>query len=401
MGTEPKKITGPVFWAGAVDWDRRLFDSLIPIPDGTSYNAYVVKGSLKTVLIDTVEPSKTGLLLKQLEGVERLDYIVSQHAEQDHSGAIPAVLEKYRDAAVIASDKGKGLLISHLGIPGEKILTVADNDTLSLGDKTLEFIYAPWVHWPETMLTYLKEDRLLFTCDLFGSHLAASDPCLHDDARVCEASKRYYAEVMMPFRKNIRKHLERLSAYAVSSIAPGHGPAHMEPACIMDSHRRWVSDEVSNAVVIAYATMHGSTEALVERLTDALQERGVAVERFNLAATDTGRLAMALVDAATVVFGSPTVLGGAHPSVASAAFLTNALRPKLRVASVIGSFGWGGRAAEQITGLVKDLKVEMLGHVMVKGLPGQGDFSSIEALADEILRRHRAAGIAGPALRNP
>lgn len=394
MKIEPKKITGSVFWAGAVDWDRRLFDSLIPIPDGTSYNSYIVKGSQKTALIDTVDPAKADLLLRQLEGIAEIHYIVSQHAEQDHSGALPLVLEKYRDARVITSPKGKEFLINHLRIPEQRLTTVSDNETLNLGDKTLEFIHAPWVHWPETMLTYLREDKLLFTCDLFGSHLASEDPCFHDDAKVCDASKRYYAEVMMPFRKTIQKHLERLAAYEIASIAPGHGPVHMEPGCIMDSHRNWVSDSVSNTVVIAYATMHGSTEALVERLTGALYKRGVKVERFNLAVTDTGALAMALVDAATIVFGSPIVLAGAHPLAASAAFLANALRPKLKFASIIGSFGWGGRMVEQITGIIKDLKAEMLEPVVVKGLPTENDYLAIDRLADLILKKHVEAGIA-------
>ncbi|MBI5238116.1 MAG: FprA family A-type flavoprotein [Deltaproteobacteria bacterium] len=393
MKIEPKKIIGSVYWAGAVDWDRRLFDSLIPIPDGTSYNGYIVKGSQKTALIDTVDPAKADILLQQLEGTDEIHYIVSQHSEQDHSGALPLVLEKYRDARVIASPKGKEFLISHLRIPEQRIATVSDNETLSLGDKTFEFIHAPWVHWPETMLTYLREDKMLFTCDLFGSHLASSDPCFHDEAKVCDASKRYYAEVMMPFRKNIQKHLERLAAYAIASIAPGHGPVHMEPECIMNSHRKWISDEVSNTVVIAYATMHGSTEALVERLTGALYKRGVKVERFNLAVTDTGKLAMALVDAATIVVGSPTVLTGAHPLAASAAFLANALRPKLKFASIIGSFGWGGRMVEQISAIIKDLKTEVLEPVVVKGLPTENDYLAIDRLADSILKKHVEAGI--------
>jgi len=153
-----RKVKDGVYWMGAVDWDRRLFDSLIPLPDGTSYNAYLIKGSEKTALLDTVDPAMEDVLMFQLQEVENLDYIISQHAEQDHSGTIPKVLEKYPNARIVTSPKGKGMIIDHLHVPESKILKVEDNEVLSLGDKNLEFIHTPWVHWPETMSTYLQED---------------------------------------------------------------------------------------------------------------------------------------------------------------------------------------------------------------------------------------------------
>ncbi|MBU1707474.1 MBL fold metallo-hydrolase, partial [bacterium] len=147
-----RKIKEGIYWMGAVDWDRRLFDSLIPLPDGTSYNAYLVRGSEKTALLDTVDPIMVDILMFQLEGIPNIDYIIAHHAEQDHSGTIPHVLEKYKSAMVLTTPKGKGMLVDHLRIPEEKITTVEDGESLSLGDKTLEFIYTPWVHWPETMV---------------------------------------------------------------------------------------------------------------------------------------------------------------------------------------------------------------------------------------------------------
>lgn len=392
---EPKKICDGVFWVGALDWDRRLFDSLIPLPDGTSYNAYLVKGSDKTVLIDTVDPSKTSELMARLEGVERIDYIISQHSEQDHSGAIPAVLARFTDAKVITSSKGKEMLALHLGIDPASIMAVNDGETLSLGDKTIEFISTPWVHWPETMSCYIREDMVLFTCDLFGAHLASSSVFVEDDHETCLAAKRYYAEVMMPFRSAIKKHLERFSRYEIDIVAPSHGPVHPieHVGCVMDFHRQWVSDKVSNTVVIPFASMHGSTEAMVTSLAEALSKGGVMVERFNLAVTDMGRLMMAMVDAATVVFGTPTVLTGAHPMVASAAFVINALKPKAIFSSVIGSYGWGGKSVEQITSMISGLKAQMLEPVVIKGRPAKADFDRVEALADLIISKHREAGL--------
>ncbi|OGP15086.1 MAG: MBL fold hydrolase [Deltaproteobacteria bacterium GWA2_54_12] len=390
---EPRKITEGVFWVGAVDWDRKLFDSLIPLPDGTSYNAYLIKGSEKTALLDTVDPSKTATLLNNLKGVEKIDYIVVHHAEQDHSGSLPVVLEKYGEAKIVCNQKCKEFLIDLLHLPENRIVTVADGEVLDLGGKTLEFIFTPWVHWPETVSTFLREDGMLFSCDLFGSHLSFPGLYMEDEKKVCDASKRYYAEVMMPFRSTIKKHLERLSGFDIKTIAPSHGPLYKDPLCIMDSHRDWVSDRVSNTVLIPYATMHGSTEMMVEQLASGLYERGVKVERFNLAYADTGRITMALVDAATVVFASPTVLGGAHPLVISAAFLINALRPKLRYSAIIGSMGWGGKMAEQVSANIGNLKAENLGTILVKGMPRQDDLRKIDELAGLIASKHRESGI--------
>ena len=382
-------MTDSVTWMGAIDWERRLFDALIPLPDGTSYNAYLVRGSEGTALLDTVDPPKAEVLLRQLEGVGSIDYVVSHHAEQDHSGAIPAVLERYPKARVIATPKAKPMLVDLLGIDPERIVAVEDGGTVSLGDRTLTFIHTPWVHWPETMVTYVPEERILFSCDLFGSHLATTDLYVADEARVLEAAKRYYAEIMMPFRTTIAKDLAKLAPLDIATIAPSHGPVYDRPELIVDAYGRWTSDDVKNVVVLPYISMHGSTRAMVAHLIGALAERGVAVEPFDLAATDIGKLAISLVDAATIVVGTPTVLGGPHPSVAFAAVLANALRPKARFAAVIGSYGWGGRAAEAVVGLVPNLKVEVLGSVLSRGVPGEEELAALDRLADAIADRHR------------
>lgn len=391
---KPRKIKDGVYSVGSVDWDRRTFDALIALPHGTSYNAYLVEGSSAAALIDAVDPSKADELVGRLAGVDDVRYIISQHSEQDHSGAIPRVMEKYPEAEVVTSTKGKKLLVEHLRIPEDKVRTVEDGETISLGDKTLEFLHTPWVHWPETMCTYLKEGRLMFTCDLFGSHLATSGLYPDEQWKVCEESKRYYAEVMMPFRTSIRKHLERFDGYEIDMVAPSHGPVHSDPGMILDFHRDWVSDRLANTVVIPYVSMHGSTEMMVERLTEALVERGITAKKFNLTVTDTGELAMALVDAATMVVGSPTVLTGAHPVVVSAAFLANALRPKLAFTSIIGSYGWGGRMVDQLKGVMTNLKSEMIEPVLVKGMPDRDGLEELDRLAEEIASRHRGAGIA-------
>jgi len=388
---KPRKLKPNVYWVGAVDWDRRLFDELIPLPDGTSYNAYLIKSSEKTALIDTVDPTKTGVLIDSLDqlDVEKIDYVVANHAEQDHSGTLSQVLKLYPNAKVVATPKCKNLLMDLLLIPENKIVTVEDRETLSLGDKTLEFIHAPWVHWPETMLTYLREDRLLFTCDLFGSHLATSDLYVTDEATVYEAAKRYYAEIMMPFRIVIQKNLEKIRDLQIEMIAPSHGPVYDRPEFIIEAYRDWVYAPPKNMVVLPYISMHGSTRKMVEYFVSALVERGINVKQFDLAKTDIGKLAIALVDTATIVIGSPTVLTGPHPNVVYAVYLANALRPKLKFASVIGSYGWGGRIVERITGMLSNLKVELLEPVVIRGFPKEDDFKALDRLADEILNKHK------------
>lgn len=389
-----RQIKSGVHWVGAIDWDRRLFDALIPLPDGTSYNAYLVQGSQKIALIDTVDPSMTDVLVTCLKDVPVIDYVIANHAEQDHSGSIPRVLEKYPDARVVTTPKGKDMLMALLLVPDEKFITVSDGETLSLGDKTLEFIYAPWVHWPETMLTYLPEDRILCACDLFGSHLATTELFVANEGQAYEAAKRYYAEIMMPFRANIEKHLEKLKSYQIDIIAPSHGPLHNKPSFILEAYRSWVFGPPKNTVVLPYISMHGSTQKMVEYFVGALTDKGVTVKQFDLTSTDIGKLAMALVDAATMVVGTPTVLVGPHPDVAHAAFLVNALRPGIRFVSIIGSYGWGSKAVEQLKGMIPNLKAELLDPVISKGLPGAEDFQALEALADTIADKHKEHGFA-------
>lgn len=385
------KLAEGVYWVGAIDWDRRLFDSLIPLPDGTSYNSYVIKGSEKTALIDTVDPTMQDVLINQLNrlGIENVGYIVANHAEQDHSGALPRVLERYPEAKVVATPRCKDMLIDLLMIPEEKFIAVNDKETISLGGRTLEFIHAPWVHWPETMLTYLREDKILFPCDFFGSHLATSDLYVTDGGQVYEAAKRYYAEIMMPFRTTIQKNLEKIRDYAIDIIAPSHGPVHDKPEFILKAYHSWAFDEPKNIVILPYISMHGSTRKMVEYLVEALVQRGVTVKQFDLTVTDIGKLAMALVDAATVVIGTPTVLAGPHPNVVYAAFLANALRPKLGFVSIIGSYGWGGKAVEQLAAMLPNLKVEILEPVLCKGFPKEDDFKALDSLAATIAQKHK------------
>ncbi|HOV82911.1 MAG TPA: FprA family A-type flavoprotein [Methanothrix sp.] len=385
-----REIRPGLFSVGAIDWDRRLFDALIPLPDGTSYNSYLVRGGEKTALIDAVDATKAAGLIENLRslGVERIDFVVAQHAEQDHSGGLPELLQAYPEAKVLGSARCLELLREFGLAAADRMREVKDGEMLELGGKSLQFISAPWVHWPDTILTYLPEQRILFSCDFLGSHLATSNLFAEDEAAVYASAKRYYAEIMMPFRQHIRRHLERIGGMQVDVIAPSHGPVHGRPQFILDAYREWSSDAVKDLVVLPYVSMHGSTRVMVDYLADALIARGVQVRRFDLTAFDTGHLAEALVDAATVVIGTPTILGGAHPLALYAAVLANALRPKARYATIIGSFGWGGKMLEQITEALPNLKLQLLDPVVARGLPKEEDYKALDRLADEIAALH-------------
>jgi flavorubredoxin len=243
------------------------------------------------------------------------------------------------------------------------------------------------------MSTYLPEEKILFSCDFFGAHLATSNLFVDDEAAVYESAKRYYAEIMMPFRKQINANLAKLDKLEIEMIAPSHGPAYDKPELIINAYKDWVSDNVKNEVVVAYVSMHGSTSKMISHFVEALIERGIKVRQFELATVDVGKLAMALVDATTIVIGSPTVLVGPHPCAAYAAFLANALRPKIKFASIIGSYGWGGKTVEQLTAIMTNIKAEVLEPVLAKGEPKEADYAALDRLADEILTKHKENGI--------
>jgi flavorubredoxin len=198
---------------------------------------------------------------------------------------------------------------------------------------------------------------------------------------------------MMPFRRQINANLTKLDPLEIEIIAPSHGPVHNRPAFIITAYRDWASEVVKNEVVLPYVSMHGSTAKMVSHFTQALIDRGITVRQFELSTVDIGKLAISLVDAATVVVGSPTVLIGPHPCAAYAVFLANALRPKTKFASIIGSFGWGTKAVEQLTAMMPNLKVEVLEPVIVKGHPKEDGFAALDRLADDILHKHEELGI--------
>lgn len=391
-----QKLKNNVYSVGAVHWDRPIFDELVELPKGTSYNSYLIKGNSKIALLDTVDPQKTYELMRNLDalGIDKIDYIVAHHAEQDHSGSIPAMLERYPKAKVVTNAKCKGFLTDLMPIAEDKFIVIKDGDVLDLGDKHLKFIFAPWVHWPETMMSYLEEDNMLFTCDFFGSHIATSRPFgPKDEMLIYEGAKHYYAEIMMPFRNHIKKNIAKVEEINPDMICPSHGCVYNRPKFIIDAYKDWVSDKVDNEVLIPYVSMHGSTKKMVEYLGNTLTEKGINVKLFNIIEAPLGEISMALVNDATIVFGTPFVLAGVHPSIASLAYTANALRPKAKFASIVASYEWGGKGVDHIVGMLGNLKVDFIDPVLVKGDPKETDYKALDDLAQKIYEKHKSIGI--------
>jgi flavorubredoxin len=381
-----REISGGVYWVGARDWDRRLFDALIPLPQGTTYNAYVVKGRDKTALIDTVNPGFEDELearIGQVTNPQALDYVIMNHAEPDHAGAIPHVMKLSKGAQLVTTEKGAKMAQVQYGVPQERIVVVKEGDTVDLGGKTLKFIDAPWQHWPETMFTYLIENKVLFPCDFLGFHTAYG---FYDDEvnEFVPFAQRYFGEIMMPFRKMGQQALEKISKLDIKLIAPSHGPMHRNPGRILDLYRLWTAGETREKVIVVYVTMWKSTEAMVKAMVESLMAEDLEVSLHNLVYADLGDVAKDLVDSRAIVLGTPTVLGGMHPLAIYAAHLVKALRPPLKYGAVLSSYGWGGGAVKQAAEILEPTKMEVVGALEINGPPTADDYQKIAELGQQL-----------------
>ena len=390
-----QEIKNNIFYCGLNDCDRRIFDELIPLENGTSYNSYLVKGSEKTAIIDTMYPPKIDEYLKNFSdnNIEKVDYIVANHGEQDHSGAIPTLLEKYPNAKVVTNPKVAANIKSMLLVPADRIIEIADGDEVSLGDKTLKFVFAPGVHWPDTMFTYIAEDNVLCTCDFLGAHYVFSDVFAKESKELEHSAKRYYAEIMMPFKTMCRRYVEKIRSMQVDMILPSHGPVHTRPDYILDLYTDWTADSPKNLVVLPYVSMYESTKEMIDYLSEKLNNKGIETFEFDIVDGDLGDLAMALVDAATIVIGTSMVLAGPHPASVNVAYLASVLRPKAKFASLVGSYGWGGKLFDLIAQMLAPLKLDLVEPLQVKGKPKEEDFKKLDEMAESIYEKHKSIGL--------
>jgi flavorubredoxin len=384
------KISEGIYWVGAKDWNRRLFDALIPLPRGTTYNSYLIIGENKKALIDTVNPGFEKELEEKISQVVNpidIDYVVMNHAEPDHAGSIPYIMTINSKAKLVTSIKGAKMAQTFYRVPEERIIAVRDQETIDLGGKTLRFIEAPMLHWPETMFTYLLENGVLFPCDFFGSHVAAGfyDDDLED---LLVYAQRYWGEIMMPFSIMAQRALEKIKGLKVEMIAPSHGPIHRDPERILKAYGKWAYGETKKKAIIVYVTMWNSTEKMIQPITETLTSEGIEIAVHNLVFADIADVAKDLVDSRAIVLGAPTVLGGAHPLAVYAAYLVKALRPPLKFGVVLSSYGWGGGAIKHVQEVLGPSKMEIVGAMEINGPPTENDVVKIteigKALAEKI-----------------
>ncbi len=390
-----KKIKDNILYAGMNDEDRLIFDELIPLDQGTSYNSYIVLGSEKTAVIDTMYPKFTQEYLKSFDenNITNVDYIIANHGEQDHSGSIPALLEKFPNAIVVTNAVCAGNLKEMLLVPENKIKIVKNDEELSLGDKTLQFKIAPGVHWPDTMFTYIKEDNIICTCDFLGSHYIFDDVFAVPSEKLEKSAKKYFAEIMMPFSTVCRKYVKLLKEMNVEMVLPSHGPIHNNPNYILDLYEDWAGEEGKNLVLLPFVSMYHSTEDMIDYLAKKLDEKGIPSLKYDMVDGNLGDLAIALVDGTTIVLGTSMVLAGPHPAAFNTVYLASLLRPKAKIASFIGSYGWGGNLFGKMADMLAPLKLDVIEPILVKGKAKAEDYAKIDKMADEIYAKHKELGL--------
>ena len=390
-----QKIKNNIYFCGLNHSDREIFDELIPLEHGTSYNSFLITGSEKTALIDTMYMPLADEYIKNLDenGVDKVDYIIANHGEQDHTGALPILLDKYPDAKIVTNSTCKENLKTMLFVPEEKIMTVQNDEELSLGDKTLRFIFAPNVHWPDTMFTYIKEDNVLFTCDFLGAHYTFDDVFAVPSEDLKRSARRYYAEIMMPFRVMCKKYLQMVKDINPEMILPSHGPVYKDTNFILDLYSDMTKDETKNLVIIPYVSMYGSVAEMVEYLDKGLKSRGIETYKYDIIRGDIGELASTLIDGTTLVIGTSMVLAGPHPASVNVAYLTGLLRPKIKFASFVGSFGWGGKLLEPFSVMLSKLRLEVIDPVLEKGKATEDTYRQIDAMIDTIVEKHKSLGL--------
>ena len=363
-----------VYWVGAIDWNLRFCGSY-NTPRGTTYNAYLIVDE-KTALIDTV---KEGFGYEMLERIKeivdpaKIDYVISQHSERDHSGAMPEVMKIATKAKVIATQAGTECLLSHFGT-NWNAKAIKTGDEISLGKKTLKFIEAKMMHWPDNMFTYLKEDGILFSNDAFGQHIATterfSDEAGH--AAIDEEMTKYFAVIVSVYAKMVREKIEEIERMSldIKLVAPAHGVIWREPKHVLEHYKRWSSGEAGRNVTIVFDTMWQSTEKMAEEIARGIMHQGLKVRVFNLRSSDWSEIIKEIIESRLILGGSPTLNMNMFPSVGGFLTFLKGIRPPNKKAASFGSYGWSkGIAMKLINEELEKIGFQVLEGMEIKYVP--------------------------------
>jgi flavorubredoxin len=355
-----------VNWVGVVDWNIRDFHGYIT-SRGSTYNAYLISDE-KIALVDTVKSAFCSELIEhisELTSLEKIDYIIVNHVEMDHSSSLPIIAKLAKNAKILSSQRGKDALIKHYGADFNMVETVKTGDELKLGKRTLRFIEAPMLHWPDSMFTYIVEDKILMPNDAFGQHFADSGR-FNDEVNECELmeeAQTYYANILMPFAPLITRKIQEVvqMGIPIDIIAPSHGVIwRKDPSKIINAYLNWSSGAAKHKAVVVFDTMWGSTDKMARAITEGLTSGGVEVKLLKLRATDNTDVVTEILDAKAVIVGSPTLNNQMFPSVGSFLTYITGLKPKGKVWGFFGSYGWGGGAVRDMTEMAKKAGFEVL-----------------------------------------
>jgi flavorubredoxin len=351
-----------IYWVGGIDWDLRDFHGYTT-QRGSTYNAYLIIDE-KIVLVDTVKHYLFDEMVKRIGEIvdpSKIDYIVSNHVEMDHSGSLPRILELAPNAKVITSTQGEKGLKRHFKRDWD-FQVVKTGDTLNIGKRNLTFVHTPMVHWPDNMVTYIPEEKLLLSNDAFGQHIATTE---RFDDELCwdilrEEAAKYFSNIVLPYTDNVKKALEALHGIDIEMIAPSHGVIwrNFIPQ-ILEQYVKWSNHETEPRAVIVYDTMWGSTKKMAYALREGLLDTGVMVTMRDLRSTHISDIITDILTSRLVLIGSPTMNNGMLPTVGGFLTYLKGLRPRNRVGFAFGSFGWGGQAVGEIEKVMEGLKWEV------------------------------------------
>ncbi len=384
------KISEHVYWVGAIDWSLRDFHGYAT-PHGSTYNAFLVLGE-KITLIDTVKSQFKDELLARIASVidpTKIDYIVSNHTEMDHSGCLPDIIAAVKPEKVFASVNGVKGLPQHFR-QGLELTAVADGSTLSLGNLTLQFLETKMLHWPDSMFTYLQEDGVLFTSDAFGMHLASSERFDDELAEetLWEGAATYYANILLPYSGLVQKLAEKLTQLnlPLKLVCPDHGPIwRSRIGQIVRRYVTWAEQKRTNKAVIVFDTMWHSTEMLARAIGEGLTDGGTEVKVLSLAGTPRSEVATHVLDAGALLIGSPTLNNNLFPTVADVLTYLKGLRPRNLMGAAFGSYGWGGEAVKQVQEIMTGMGIEMVGDgLRAQYVPDEEALAKAYALGQEI-----------------
>jgi flavorubredoxin len=376
------KIKEGVYWVGGIDWDLRNFHGYVT-QKGSTYNAYLIIDE-KITLIDTVKYYLTDEMIKRISSVvdpAKIDYVVSNHVEMDHSGALPAIAKIAPNATIFTSTNGEKGLRAHYG-DSLKLKVAPTGETLSIGKRTLTFIHTPMVHWPDNMAVYCAEDKILFSNDAFGQHIASSER--FDDEYPIETTideaRKYYANIVLPFGVQVARALDAVKDFSIEIIAPSHGLIWREHCqTILAHYRRWSANENENRAVIVYDTMWTSTAKIAQAIMDAFDEKGIHSELYDLKHTHISDIMTRILEAKYICVGSPTLNNNMLPTVAGFLTYLKGLAPKHMKALAFGSFGWGGQSIGQVEEILTGLKFDMMESIKVNYIPTEAMLGDITA----------------------